>query len=688
MLMQRRIGVGLAVVVLAVGVVDAQGTPPLPQRAVASVNGEIITRDDLAAFLVMRHSPRAVPQVLTKRLFMQALQQNALTVTKADVEALLAEKIAQRGEAAFTQALRRRGVTLEYVKAYELVPEVALRKLGDRLLPEAATNPDLVALLTERYGAWAERELVLLNLIRQELSRQNLTVTDADITEALAERAAKAGGEAVFNSRLRQTGITLDYLKTYELTPDVALKKLAEKLKTELASDTELVEEFTQRFGARALRQLALRRILREELTRRKLRITDADVDALLAERVVQVGGQAAFDRMLRQRRISLERFRTYDLVPEITRRKLTKALKGEVTTKAEFVRALVGRFGRQAAQQLVIVSLLTGELSREGLAVTDAEIEARLDERIARAGDRDTYLKRLRLSGVTLTYAKAYELTTEIALEKLAKRLTGRITADKAFVAMLVRRWGQQAVRDLVDIALFKQELARRRLVVTEREMADALAEHVARAGGRKAYEDHLARAGMTVEYLKAYVLRVEVARRKLTERDITITDETVQRSFRASYGEKRVVRHIVVGNILVANDVLKQLETGADFVDLVRKHSMDPRARRTEGLMPRFGKGGLADSLRHLEDAAFKLKIGQHSGIIQIGQYYHIIKLEEVIPPQDDVTFDDVKATLRQAIRGREVQKKSVELLKDLRKKAEVVLRKDLTGGRPASE
>ncbi|HEX8131184.1 MAG TPA: peptidylprolyl isomerase [Pyrinomonadaceae bacterium] len=75
-------------------------------------------------------------------------------------------------------------------------------------------------------------------------------------------------------------------------------------------------------------------------------------------------------------------------------------------------------------------------------------------------------------------------------------------------------------------------------------------------------------------------------------------------------------------------AEAVLAQLRAGGDFAALAKEHSVDTSNKDRGGDLGWFGRGMM---VKPFEDAAFALKPGELSGIVETQFGYHIIKLEE---------------------------------------------------------
>jgi len=77
-------------------------------------------------------------------------------------------------------------------------------------------------------------------------------------------------------------------------------------------------------------------------------------------------------------------------------------------------------------------------------------------------------------------------------------------------------------------------------------------------------------------------------------------------------------------------ANELLKQLQGGADFSKLAKTHSDDKSNADQGGELGTFGRGIMVEAF---EDAVFNLRPGQLSGVVQTPFGFHIIKVEEYI-------------------------------------------------------
>ncbi len=73
------------------------------------------------------------------------------------------------------------------------------------------------------------------------------------------------------------------------------------------------------------------------------------------------------------------------------------------------------------------------------------------------------------------------------------------------------------------------------------------------------------------------------------------------------------------------LAEEVAKQASSGADFSALVKEYSEDPGTKDRLGSVGKFTPDKM---VKPFSDAAFKLKVGEVSGVVETEFGYHVIK------------------------------------------------------------
>lgn len=107
-------------------------------------------------------------------------------------------------------------------------------------------------------------------------------------------------------------------------------------------------------------------------------------------------------------------------------------------------------------------------------------------------------------------------------------------------------------------------------------------------------------------------------------------------------------------------AEDILKQVKANpGDFAKLAKQHSQDPGSAEKGGDLGFFGRGMM---VKPFEDAAFALKEGEASDIVQSDFGFHIIRLTG-IKPMKQKPFEEVRGEIEAELKQQEVQRKYAE-------------------------
>lgn len=159
--------------------------------------------------------------------------------------------------------------------------------------------------------------------------------------------------------------------------------------------------------------------------------------------------------------------------------------------------------------------------------------------------------------------------------------------------------------------------------------------------------------------------MMQTNAAMRKIAQTSFkdAISEEQLKQQFDRQYGASVKVRFIMLANIQEVQKVQRMLASGEDFAEVARRESRDPQTRALGGELPPFTVNDtrLPETFR---EVAFSLKEGEVSDVVQAGGSYHLIKLEQRIPPKA-VKYEDVKDSLRESIRDQMV----IEAFKEIR-------------------
>lgn len=111
----------------------------------------------------------------------------------------------------------------------------------------------------------------------------------------------------------------------------------------------------------------------------------------------------------------------------------------------------------------------------------------------------------------------------------------------------------------------------------------------------------------------------------------------------------------------------IQQKLAAGEDFGRLARQYSQGPSSSK-DGDLGFFRRGQM---VKPFEDAAFALKPGEVSGIVETDFGFHLIKVFEK-KPEAIVTFDQVRGRIEQHLKQEKIRKEVGELLERLKQNA----------------
>lgn len=169
--------------------------------------------------------------------------------------------------------------------------------------------------------------------------------------------------------------------------------------------------------------------------------------------------------------------------------------------------------------------------------------------------------------------------------------------------------------------------------------------------------------------------VIETDAYLRKLAERQMpTLTEKNLEDGWRAQYGEKVVVRHIQLTNMQEVAAAKAKLAAGEPFAEVAREMSTNTRTRALGGELPAFTMSN-TNVPEAFKRAAFALKVGQVSEVVQAEGSYHLLQLVQRIAPKA-VKFEDVKEAVRQELTDRWVQNR----IDDLRKQLTTIVVRDM--------
>jgi peptidyl-prolyl cis-trans isomerase D len=172
------------------------------------------------------------------------------------------------------------------------------------------------------------------------------------------------------------------------------------------------------------------------------------------------------------------------------------------------------------------------------------------------------------------------------------------------------------------------------------------------------------------TVEYV---ILDLDSVKKSITLNEEELKSYYDQNIGRLSGKEERRASHILINapKDMSAADKAKAKEKATallvqvrkapdSFADVARKNSQDAGSAASGGDLDFFGRGAM---VKPFEDAAFSMKKGDISDVVESDFGFHIIKLVDIKSPKQK-TFEEVKPTIEADLRTQQAQRKYAEI------------------------
>ncbi|MCC7203393.1 MAG: peptidylprolyl isomerase [Nitrospirae bacterium] len=181
-------------------------------------------------------------------------------------------------------------------------------------------------------------------------------------------------------------------------------------------------------------------------------------------------------------------------------------------------------------------------------------------------------------------------------------------------------------------------------------------------------------------LEEMKKRIL-VEKFFKKELEEDMKISDEELKKYYDEHPEEAKAPVEVRASHILLktkeeAEGILKKLRAGAKFEDLAKSSSIDTGSKAMGGDLGYFHSGVMVPEF---ETAAFKLKKGEISDIVESRFGYHIIKITDRRTGKEK-SFADAKTELEQNLLKKKKKEKFDNLVAGLKSKASITIKEDL--------
>jgi len=222
---------------------------------------------------------------------------------------------------------------------------------------------------------------------------------------------------------------------------------------------------------------------------------------------------------------------------------------------------------------------------------------------------------------------AKVQTAKTPEALARVGKETI----SYNAVAEECVARHGKEVLDDLIHRTIIQQACEAEQITVTEQEVSQEIEKIAKRFNLDVGQWMQMLQAerNITPEQYRSSVIWPMIALRKLAGVQVDIEEDEVKKAFVREYGPRVKARMIMLDNLRRANEVWEEAHRDPEqFEQLAQKYSIDPNSRALGGQVPPIPRYTGNDEL---EKAAFKLKEGELSGVVQVATgRYMILKCE----------------------------------------------------------
>jgi foldase protein PrsA len=241
--------------------------------------------------------------------------------------------------------------------------------------------------------------------------------------------------------------------------------------------------------------------------------------------------------------------------------------------------------------------------------------------------------------------------------------------------VERLLKRYGAQAVDEMIDETLLRQAAKSAGVSADEKEVDRRLTKLQEQFGSRELFISQLEQAGSSIAKVKED-LADEIVRERLVvkAKGLSIADDELKKAFEENkdkLGSPEAVhlRHILVPTEAEAKEIVDKIKGGADFKALARDKSLAASGKAAGGDYGFVARGMLP---AEIDDIAFSMKSGQIR-VVPGPRGSHVLQVLERRAAKP-ATFAEVKDDLRDMLMAEKIKKAAPGYLGELRRKADI--------------
>jgi peptidyl-prolyl cis-trans isomerase C len=245
------------------------------------------------------------------------------------------------------------------------------------------------------------------------------------------------------------------------------------------------------------------------------------------------------------------------------------------------------------------------------------------------------------------------------------------------------------QVLENLVARELLYQESQKKGIKISEEEVNKQLINVKAQFPNEAEFNNALIRMNLTEASIKEKLQR-DLALKKLIEDEVapkvTVSDSDIRAFYENNPETFKQPERVKASHILIKVDpkadasqkaeaqkkidsVQAKLQKGEDFGALAKEYSEGPTGPKG-GDLGYFTRGQM---VKPFEEAAFAMKPGEVSGMVETRFGYHLIKVTDKTP-EGTMPYDDVKERLAEFLKQQKIQEEINVYVKRLEEKSKI--------------
>ena len=267
------------------------------------------------------------------------------------------------------------------------------------------------------------------------------------------------------------------------------------------------------------------------------------------------------------------------------------------------------------------------------------------------------------------------------------------------------LQEFRKNILNSLIEQEVLYQESVAEGIKVDPAEVKAELANFKKQFENEAAFKKQIKEMNFTEDIILSQIGRSKTIQKFIAEKimpGIKVTDEEVKKYYDTHPDEFKLPERVHVSHILVKVDpkapdaektkkealkkiegIKAKLDKGADFAKMAMENSDCP-SKAKGGDLGFFQRGQM---VKPFEEAAFALKPGEMSGIVETQFGYHIIKCQEK-KGASTLAFADIKEKLRNKLKDDRFKETFPKYMETLKKKYKIEIPKDASTPEPAAK